>query len=89
MKSAREVAMHGPLDFGQRVPSHTHAQVALYFVDGVADYVGDRVRRILGAGATANAVLVMPHEVHGWRALRPETSIEHVFGDEAVQAVTA
>lgn len=87
LKTTAELAAHGPLGFGQEVPAHCHANSALYVVNGVAEFIGKGVRRVLGDDSTAVAVLVPAGSEHGWKSLRGETMIEHVIGDEYVQAV--
>ena len=87
LKTTRELQSHGPLGAGQVVPPHSHAQVALYVVRGAADFIGQGIRRILGADATANAVLVPAGAEHGWLSAREGTQIEHVFGEDIAQGI--
>lgn len=90
LKTNRELQSHGPLNVGQEVPAHKHGEAALYRVDGLAEFNdGSIMRKTLGDGAHANAVLVPSGKEHGWRGLRPNTIIEHVFGDKLIQAVLA
>ena len=88
LKTSREAAFHGPLAFGQEVPVHTHELTAVYLVQGLAEFVGTNIRRVLGIDATANAVLVPAGEKHGWIGLRANTLIEHVIGTD-VEAIMA
>lgn len=89
LKTTQAMQYHGPLDQGQEVPVHQHEDVALYAVtQGSAIFKGHR-QEVLGAGQNFDAVLLPPHETHGWEALNPSTLIEHVFGQQNVDLALA
>lgn len=89
-KTKDQLALHGPLAFGQKIPVHDHDGPAVYRVTGVAEFIdGAGGRRILGEDATANAVFVPAGQKHGWLGLRANTLIEHVLGDQALALATA
>ena len=79
LKTTQDLKMHGPLEPGEIVPVHQHAELALYYVTGRAQFTDGVRRKTLGKNAQFNAVVVPPAHPHGWRALAP-TIIEHCFG---------
>ena len=90
LKTSRGMHRHGPLKKGEEVPIHTHDEVALYVVQGLAKYQdGTQETTTLGKGVEYDAVRVDAGDKHGWLALLDNTIIPHTLGARDTQAVLA
>lgn len=88
LKTTDELALHGPLEKGQEVPTHQHDREALYVVDGLVECLDDKEAIIVG-GDDVDAVLVPAGAPHGWRALASGSKIEHVLGPSVHEVLAA
>ncbi len=85
----REVS-HGPLAVGEEVRTHAHGQPHAYrVIAGSACYCGESVTKILGAGLSADTVVVDANRLHGWKAVVDGTLIQQISGEAAVSKLLA
>lgn len=89
LKTSRGMRWHGPLREGEQVPIHTHDEMALYVVQGLAKYQDGITETTLGWGEEYDAVRVDAGDPHGWLSLRDRTIIPHTLGAHDTRAVLA
>ena len=89
LRSTEDMHTHGPLTVEQEVPLHGHQDVALYVVNGSAEFTDGEISARLGQGARLNAVIVPSGHLHGWKALIGLTVIEHTFNGSVEQVLAA
>lgn len=89
LKDAGKTSKHGPLEIGEKVGMHKHGEKAMYIVQGIAEFYGTMVEKVLGSSKKLNAVLVDANQDHGWMSKLTGTEIDQVHGTTLVNRVLA